>query len=410
MEQVSVDNFDEFHQQLLIREQSARAQAEAANRIKDEFLATLSHEIRTPLNSILGWVTLLRNHSLTDSEVQRALEVIERNARSQSHLINDLLDVSNIINGKLRLDVEPLMPEAVIKKAVESVRPAAAAKNIQLQTDLDEEAGPVLADADRLQQIVWNLLLNAIKFTPRDGQVKVKLKRAESHLEIIISDTGIGIEPELLPFVFDRFRQGDSSTTRKFGGLGLGLAIVRHLVEMHGGTVRVESEGLNRGAGFTVRFPLAQAPSCAEIDHFAMTNRELAGWECGEDLADLRVLVVEDDHDSCQLLVAILTRCQAEVQAAANAVEALTILEEWHPDVIISDIEMPVMNGFEFIRNVRSHKALAKIPAVALTAYARVEDRLRALASGFHMHLAKPAEPAELLAVVASLTKRIGRN
>lgn len=410
MEQENVDNFDEFHQQLLVREQSARAQAEAANRIKDEFLATLSHEIRTPLNSILGWVTLLRNHSLTDSEVQRALEVIERNARSQSHLINDLLDVSNIINGKLRLDVESLMPEAVIKKAVESVRPAAAAKNIRLQTDLDAEAGPVLADADRLQQIVWNLLLNAIKFTPRDGQVKVKLKRAESHLEIIISDTGIGIEPELLPFVFDRFRQGDSSTTRKFGGLGLGLAIVRHLVEMHGGTVRVESEGLNRGAGFTVRFPLAPAPSCAEVDHFAMTNRELAGWECGEDLADLRVLVVEDDHDSCQLLVAILTRCQAEVQAAANAVEALTILEEWHPDVIISDIEMPVMNGFEFIRNVRSHKALANIPAVALTAYARVEDRLRALASGFHMHLAKPAEPAELLAVVASLTKRIGRN
>ncbi len=405
-----MDNFDEFHQQLLVREQSARAQAEAANRIKDEFLATLSHEIRTPLNSILGWVTLLRNHSLTDSEVQRALEVIERNARSQSHLINDLLDVSNIINGKLRLDVESLMPEAVIKKAVESVRPAAAAKNIRLQTDLDEEAGPVLADADRLQQIVWNLLLNAIKFTPRDGQVKVKLKRAESHLEIIISDTGIGIEPELLPFVFDRFRQGDSSTTRKFGGLGLGLAIVRHLVEMHGGTVRVESEGLNRGAGFTVRFPLAPAPSCAEVDHFAMTNRELAGWECGEDLADLRVLVVEDDHDSCQLFVAILTRCQAEVQAAANAVEALTILEEWHPDVIISDIEMAVMNGFEFIRNVRSHKALANIPAVALTAYARVEDRLRALASGFHMHLAKPAEPAELLAVVASLTKRIGRN
>ncbi len=257
MEQTNVDNFDEFHQQLLVREQFARAQAEAANRIKDEFLATLSHEIRTPLNSILGWVTLLRNHSLTDSEVQRALEVIERNARSQSHLINDLLDVSNIINGKLRLDVQSLMPEVVIKKAVESVRPAAAAKSIRLQTDLDVQTGPVLADADRLQQIVWNLLLNAIKFTPRDGQVKVKLKRAESHLEIIISDTGIGIEPDLLPFVFDRFRQGDSSTTRKFGGLGLGLAIVRHLVEMHGGTVRVESEGLNRGAGFTVRFPLA---------------------------------------------------------------------------------------------------------------------------------------------------------
>jgi CheY-like chemotaxis protein len=410
MEQTHVDNLDEFHQQLLVREQSARAQAEAANRIKDEFLATLSHEIRTPLNSILGWVTLLRNHSLTDSEVQRALEVIERNARSQSHLINDLLDVSSIINGKLRLDVQLLMPEAVITKAVESVRPATAAKNISLQTDLDAQAGPVLADADRLQQIVWNLLLNAIKFTPKDGQVKVKLKRAESHLEIIISDTGIGIEPDLLPFVFDRFRQGDSSTTRKFGGLGLGLAIVRHLVEMHGGTVLVESEGLNRGAAFTVRLPLAEALSCRAGDHLSMVNRELPGWECGEDLAGLRVLVVEDDHDSCQLLVAILTRCHAEVQAAANAVEALTILEEWRPDVIISDIEMPVMNGFEFIRNVRNRKALAKIPAVALTAYTRVEDRLRALAAGFHMHLAKPAEPAELLAVVASLTKRIGRN
>jgi signal transduction histidine kinase len=255
MKQTNADNLNEFHQQLLMREQSARAQAEAANRIKDEFLTTLSHEMRTPLNSILGWVTLLRNQSLTESEAQKALEVIERNARSQSHLINDLLDVSSVINGKLRLTVRTLMPEVVIRKAVESVRSTAAAKNIRLLTDLDAEAGPVLADADRLRQIVWNLLINAIKFTPKDGRVEVNLVRAGMYLEIIISDAGIGIEQDLLLFVFDRFRQGDSSMTRKFGGLGMGLAMVRHLVEMHGGTVSVESGRSFARAG--IRFPNA---------------------------------------------------------------------------------------------------------------------------------------------------------
>lgn len=394
----------------MMREQSIRAQAMAASRIKDEFLATLSHEIRTPLNSILGWVTLLRNNALSESEVQRALEVIERNARSQNHLINDLLDASSIINGRLRLNAHSLMPERVIRKAIESVRPAAVAKNISLQTDLDGRAGPVLADADRLQQIAWNLLVNAIKFTPKDGQVEMKLKLGNSYVEIVISDSGIGIEPELLPFVFDRFRQGDSSTTRKFGGLGLGLAMVRHLVELHGGTVLVESEGINCGSTFTVCLPLLPEGPPTNEDQCATATSELMGWERGKELAGTRILVVEDDFDSSQLLMAILSRCRADVRAASDAIEALAILENWHPDAIISDIEMPAINGFEFVRRVRKHKELAKIPAVALTAHTRVKDRLHALASGFQMHLAKPVEPAELLAVIVSLTKRISRN
>lgn len=392
---------------MLASEQSARAQTEAANRIKDEFLSTLSHEIRTPLNSILGWVMLLRNHALSESEAQRALEVIERNARSQSHLINDLLDASTVLNGKLRLDARTLMPESIVSKAVESVRPAAAAKHIILQTSLDAKAGPVLADADRLQQIVWNLLINAIKFTPKDGQVEVILRQADAQVELLIRDTGIGIEPELLPYVFDRFRQGDSSTTRKYGGLGLGLAMVRYLVEMHGGVVTAESNGLNQGATFSVRLPAEQEISQAEQCPLAMEAEET---ECVRDLGGLRILVVEDDYGCRQFLGALLERCQAEVKTAANAVDALKMLEHWQPEIIISDIEMPMMNGYEFIRNVRNSQGLAKVPAVALTAYARVEDRLRALSSGYQMHLTKPAEPAELLTVVASLTKRIASN
>lgn len=409
-----VDNLDEWHRQLLIREQSARAQAEAANRMKDEFLATLSHEIRTPLNSILGWVSLLRNGALTGPEAQSALEIIERNARSQSHLINDLLDVANIINGKLRLNIQPIMPEGIVIKAVESVRPAAATKQIQLQTVLDSRSGPISADADRLQQIVWNLLVNALKFTPEHGQVVIRLSRAKSHIEITVSDTGVGIEPNLLPYIFDRFRQGDSSTTRRFGGLGLGLAIVRHLTEMHGGTVVAESDGKNCGAVFSIRFPLLTGTPPATAGHFASnghcratTPGDPTDWDCGDALSNVRVLVVEDDPDSRQLLNAILTRCRAEVRQSADATEALTTMQNWRPDVIVSDIEMPKMNGFEFIRRVRKHKELAKIPAAALTAYARMEDRLRALAAGFQMHLAKPVEPAELLAVIVSLTKRI---
>src|SRR5690349_17959584 len=263
MDQMKVDNFDELREELLILEQSARAQTEAADRMKDEFLATLSHEIRTPLNSILGWVALLRNGCLSPEEERRALEVIERNARFQKHLINDLLDVSNIINGNLRLNVRPVMPEQAIKMAIESVRPAAAAKGIRLEIELDSQVGPISADLQRLQQMVWNLLVNAIKFTPEGGCVQVRMEQMDSHLEIIVSDTGIGIKAELLPFVFDRFRQGDSSSTRRYGGLGLGLAIVRYMAEMHGGTVRVESAGENCGTTFTIQLPVLAAHAMA---------------------------------------------------------------------------------------------------------------------------------------------------
>ena len=256
MNKTDVDNLNELRKQLLIREQSARAQTEAANRMKDEFLATLSHEIRTPLNSILGWITLLRKGTLSSEEEQRALEVIERNARFQKHLINDLLDMANLINGQLHLKVQAVMPEDAVRMAVEAICPAAVAKGICLEARLDASVGPVWADAQRLQQAVWNLLANAIKFTPEGGRVEARLLQVDSYLEIVVSDTGIGIEPDLLPFVFDRFRQGDSSTTRRFGGLGLGLAIVRHIVEMHGGTVKVESAGVNCGAAFSLRLPM----------------------------------------------------------------------------------------------------------------------------------------------------------
>lgn len=406
-----MDNLDELRKQLLLREQSARAQTEAANLMKDEFLATLSHEIRAPLNSILGWVTLLRSGKLTPEEEQRALEVIERSAHSQKHLINDLLDMSDIVNGNQRLAVESVMPEQAIKMAVESLLPAATAKGIQLQTKFDPSAGPVSADLQRLQQVVWNLLVNAIKFTPEGGSVEVRLEQADGHIEIIISDTGIGIDPDLLPFVFDRFRQGDSSTTRKFGGLGLGLAIVRYMVEMHGGTVNVESAGKNKGAKFSIRLPMLaeKASTDRSAERSSHVNENLSQREYGTELANVRVLVVDDDPSSRQLLVTILSHCRAEVRTAANGAEALALLQNWRPDVIVSDIEMPEMDGIELIQSLRKRNNLARIPAAALTAYTRLEDRLRALSAGFQMYLAKPVEPTELLRVVASLTGRPSR-
>ncbi|MEP7336989.1 MAG: ATP-binding protein [Acidobacteriota bacterium] len=415
MIQNNVEDLDELRQQLLAREQSARAQTEAANLMKDEFLSTLSHEIRAPLNTILGWVTLLRSGNLTPEEEQRALEVIERSAHSQKHLINDLLDMSDIVNGNQRLLVESVMPEQAIKMAVESLLPAATAKGILLQTKFDSSAGPVLADLKRLQQVVWNLLVNAIKFTPEGGSVEVSLEQVEGHIQIIISDTGIGIDPDLLPFVFDRFRQGDSSTTRKFSGLGLGLAIVRYMVEMHGGTVKVESAGKNKGSKFSIGLPMlaerasadmsAGRSGCIPVD----MNDNLSQQGYGTELADVRVLVVDDDPFSRQLLVTILSHCRAEVRTATNGTEALALLQHWRPDVIVSDIEMPEMDGIELIQSLRKRNNLARIPAAALTAYTRFEDRLRALSAGFQMYLAKPVEPAELLRVVASLTERSDR-
>ncbi|HYP26574.1 MAG TPA: PAS domain S-box protein [Blastocatellia bacterium] len=396
--------------ELLEREQAARADAEEANRAKDEFLATVSHELRTPLNAILGWSHMLRFNDFDEETRLRALETIERNAKSQAQIIEDILDVSRIITGRLRLDVRAIDLSAVIESAINSIRPASGAKEIRITSVLDRLAGPVSGDQNRLQQVVWNLLSNAVKFTPRGGHVQVRLERTNSHVEIIIADTGQGINPEFLPYVFDRFRQADSSTTRRHGGLGLGLAIVRHLVEMHGGTVHVRSAGEGRGATFTVKLPLvAVHPKLPALEVSGTDSSGLSEVVSLPSLEGLRLLAVDDEPDTREMLTASLAYCGADVKAAASVVEALALIDEWRPHVIISDIEMPGADGYELIRRLRSRppEQGGNTPAVALTAYARVEDRMRALSSGFQMHVAKPVEPTELAVVVANLS---GRN
>jgi signal transduction histidine kinase/CheY-like chemotaxis protein len=395
--------------------------AQEVNRLKDEFLATLSHELRTPLTAVLGWTRLLGTNQLDEATARRALETIERNAQAQVQLIDDILDVSRIIRGKLRLNVRPSELTPVIEAAVDSVRPAAEAKGIRLHVVLDPRAGPVSGDPDRLQQVVWNLLTNAVKFTPKDGRVQVLLTRVNSHLELTVSDTGQGIEEKFLPFVFDRFRQADPSTTRIHGGLGLGLAIVRHLVELHGGTVTVESPGAGQGTTFKVSLPLmimhrqefahGGTDDAATATNAAATHPTAGGrltLDCPPELDSLRVLLVEDEPDAREMLVAVLMQCRAEVRAVSNAADALSELEAWQPEVLISDIEMPGEDGYTLIRKIRNlpPERGGKIPAAALTAYARAEDRMRALLSGFQLHVPKPVEPAELVAVVASLAGR----
>ncbi|HEU4386317.1 MAG TPA: ATP-binding protein, partial [Blastocatellia bacterium] len=383
--------------------------AENANRIKDEFLATLSHELRSPLNAILGWVVLLRQGKLGAEASARALETVEFSARSQNRMINDLLDVSRIISGKLRLSVRALEPSRVIEAAVEALRPAAGARGILLEVDLDSEAGPISADSDRLQQIVWNLVSNAIRFTPRSGRVNVKLVRSSPNIEIIVADTGVGIATEFLPFVFDRFRQADSSSKRKQGGLGIGLAIVRHLVELQGGTVEARSPGEGKGATFVVKLPLVagHAVTPDQIAEMVLgTNNEVSAAH--RDLRGLRVLVVDDEVGARDLVTSILGPEQIEVRTAASVTEALGVLDDWMPDVLLSDIEMPDADGYSLIQQVRSMPdSRSQIPAVALTAYARSEDRIRAIAAGFQIHVSKPVEPVQLLAAVAGVTKRV---
>jgi PAS domain S-box-containing protein len=389
----------------------ARQQAESANQLKDEFLATLSHELRTPLNAILGWSQMLQNGNLDQSQRQKALVTIERNARSQNQLIEDLLDVSRIITGKLRLDVRAVDLSSVISAAVDAARPAAEAKNIRIQVLLDPEAALISGDTDRLQQVVWNLLSNAIKFTPKDGRIQVRLERVNSHIEIVVSDTGKGIEPEFLPYVFDRFRQSDGSMTRRHGGLGLGLAIVRQLVELHGGTVSVNSEGEGQGATFTASLPLLplRTEPESEAPRLHPTARTSDPQNCPPELSGLRVLLVDDERDSLDLLNAVLDSCGAQVATAGSAVEALELIKRERFDVIISDIGMPEEDGFSLIGKIRDlpDEEGGGIPAIALTAYARAEDRVRAIRSGFQMHIAKPVEPAELIAVVANLAGRM---
>ncbi len=404
---------EEKRRQLLSSEQEARQTAENANRLKDEFLATLSHELRTPLNAILGWSQMVQSRDLSESQMQKAFQTIERSARSQNQLIDDLLDVSRIITGKLRLDVRAVELSNVITAAVDAVRPAAEAKNIRLQTLLDPQAGPISGDPDRLQQVVWNLLSNAVKFTPKEGRVQVRLERVNSHIEIVISDTGKGIEAEFLPYVFDRFRQSDGSMTRRHGGLGLGLAIVRQLVELHGGTVNVTSAGENQGSTFTVFLPLLPVRTEPLGDetrvHPARNDNAEFMENYGRELSGLCILLVEDEADSRDLLSVVLTTSGAEVATAESAAEALEKLKSEKFDVIISDIGMPDEDGFSLISKIRSlqNEQNFSVPAIALTAYARAEDRIKALRCGFQLHIAKPVESTELIAAVANLAGRI---
>jgi signal transduction histidine kinase/ActR/RegA family two-component response regulator len=395
---------------LLESERNARADAERASAMKDEFLATLSHELRTPLSAILGWAQVLRLRTSSQEELRHGLEAIERNARMQAQLIEDLLDMSRITSGKLRLDIQPVDPVTAVEAALETVRPAAEAKSIRLEKYLETATGPVSGDPHRLQQVVWNLLSNAIKFTPHGGTVRIGLRRDASYVDLTVEDSGIGIKPEFLPYVFERFRQADATTTRMFGGLGLGLSIVRRLVELHGGTVRAMSRGEGEGSMFAVRLPVERAyaspgsrstkpeaaPATFDFEH--------------ADLAGLKVLVVEDEPDARDLARRVLSECHANVLTASTASEAIRAVETEKPDVIVSDIGMPDVDGYELLRRIRAlgPERGGRAPAIALTAFARSEDRMRALRAGFLVHLAKPVEPSELVATVASVAGRTG--
>jgi PAS domain S-box-containing protein len=401
---------DEERERIRAREEAARHMAEEANRLKDDFLATVSHELRNPLNSIVGWAGLLRSSKQDEKTVVRAVDAILRGAQAQDQIISDLLDVARIVNGRLRLDIRPVQLVEVLESAIDAIRPAAEAKQIRLQTLFDPAATPLAGDPDRLRQVFWNLLSNAVKFTAKNGRIQIVSQRIDSHIEVVVSDTGNGIEPELLPHVFDRFRQADSGTNRQSSGLGLGLAIARNLVELHGGTIRAESKGRGQGATFTVRLPTLIALASDEEQRVHPAVQEIAPAEAGPSLLNLRVLVVDDEPGAREVASMILAHAQAEVRAAESAKDALQVMDEWQPDVLVADIGMPDVDGYEFIRQVRARSPQrgGAVPAAALTAYARTQDRLRVLSEGYQMHVPKPIQPAELVTVVASLAKRLG--
>jgi CheY-like chemotaxis protein len=390
--------------------ENARLYEEArdANRVKDDFLAVLSHELRTPLNAIVGYSRLMRGEMLAPDQVGRAVETLERNARWLTQIVDDVLDVSRIVSGKIRLDVQAVELASVVDNAVATVQPAADAKSVRIQSLIDPRVGPVSGDPDRLQQVMWNLVSNAVKFTPKGGRVQVRLERVNSHVEVVVSDTGIGISKDFLPLVFDRFRQADSGSTRRTGGLGLGLSIVRHLTEMHGGSVHAASDGENQGATFTVRLPLMIVqPSAAQQREHPLAERRNPLQQLA-DLAGVRVLAVDDDADALGLLKDVLQAAGAEVATAQSAAAAMATIATFLPDALVADIGMPDVDGFELIRQVRASedKRVRDIPAAALTAFARSEDRTKALQTGFEMHLAKPVDPGELVASVATLVRR----
>ncbi|HEX8339096.1 MAG TPA: ATP-binding protein, partial [Pyrinomonadaceae bacterium] len=391
---------------LLRFETQAREDAEEASRLKDEFLATLSHELRTPLTAILGWSSMLKDSRLDEKTFGTAVEIVERNARTQQQIVDDILDVSRIITGHLRFDAEPTDLRGVVEAAVDTVSHAAAAKNITLRTEFEPGVGPVMGDPRRLQQIVWNLILNAVKFTPAGGEVRARLGREGAHARITVEDTGAGISPGFLPHVFDRFRQGDQSTTRVHGGLGLGLSIVRHLAEMHGGTVRAESEGEGRGSTFTVELPLLR---CAEVeprDEGEADDKFSVRYGQSSILEGVSVLVVDDEPDALGLLKTLLEMKGARVRAVGSAADAWGELEGDWPDLLLCDIGMPGEDGYQFIRRVRALEAERgrPLPSVALTAYAGESDRALALEAGFQLHVSKPVEPAALVSLIIDLT------
>ncbi len=395
---------EEANKELLASEKDARAQAEVANRSKDEFLATVSHELRTPLNAILGWTRMLRTGAVDARQLPRVLETIERNARAQTQLVDEILDVSRIIAGKLRVNILKMDLHAVARAAVEAVRPAAEAKGLEVVCDLRPGSEEFCGDPDRLQQVIWNLLSNAIKFTPRGGRVELTVARSRSHVELIVADTGMGIQPAFLPHVFDRFWQADSSMTRTQGGLGLGLAIVRHLVEVHGGTVQAQSEGEGKGARLTVRLPVRAVAPAPQLPARS-GSAEPAGEGASPGLLEgVDVLVVDDEPDARDLVAAVLVRSGAKVRLVSSADEAVAEVRKLRPDVLLSDIGMPDQDGYALLRRVREiDRAL---PAAALTAFATPEDHRRALEEGFQAHVTKPVEPSALALLVSSLARR----
>ena len=406
--EVELQSQIEIRSKLLASEKSARKESEEANRLKDEFLATISHELRTPLTAIVGWATLLRSGDLDATAAARAAEIIYRNAHSQTQLISDLLDVARIISNKLLLTLTSVDLPSVIQLTLEAVTPEAESKGVRIESTIEPEFPAISGDADRLQQIIWNLLSNAIKFTPAGGTVHVRLRRVVSEAEISITDSGIGIDPQFLPHVFDRFRQANSATTRAHGGLGLGLSIVRELVELHEGSAQVHSEGHGKGATFIIRLPIAGPKSTSEKTHSAGISDKLAGLGSQTSLDGLKILVVDDEQDTRDFVRAVLEKCGSEVTTASSAAEALGAFEAQHPDFLISDVGMPGEDGYWLIGRVRALRADqgGQIPALALTAYARTADRLRVLRSGFQIHLPKPVEPTELIVAVASLAGR----
>jgi signal transduction histidine kinase/ActR/RegA family two-component response regulator len=401
-------------ERLLESERIARGEAERAGRVKDEFLSLVSHELRTPLTAILGYAQLLSRDESNPADARQAAEVIERNGRAQAQIIEDLLDMSRVTSGKMRLDVQSMDICDAIRAAIETVRPAAQAKEIHLHSVLDPHAGRVLGDPGRLQQVVWNLLSNAIKFTPKQGRVQIVLERVNSHVELHVSDTGPGIHPDFLPYVFDRFRQEDASISRQHGGLGLGLSLVKHLVEQHGGIVTVASEGGGKGSTFTVSLPLQSV----QVDdrgepriHPHSESFSNLGYQAPS-IAGLKVLVVDDEPDARSLMKRLLEEYGVTVVTAEGAEQGMQAIRQQKPDVVVSDIGMPVADGYQFIRNVRamSDSEGGRVPAAAATAFARSEDRTRALLAGFQAHLTKPINPNELIAVVAALAGRTGRQ